>query len=99
MKDSNRDIAIILILFVALISGIVIFGTRDNDQQADSFILTLSKAGYTLKTLDISNPINCTNLSQSQFLDKCRELNATTVYFQYYTFYVFTSDLTNGYTY
>lgn len=99
MKDSNRNIAIVLILFVTVISGIVVFGTRYYNSQADSFKSKLLQLGFQVKPLNISTPINCTSLGESQFLDRVEDLNATIIYQQYYTFFVFTSDLKNGYAY
>jgi hypothetical protein len=98
MKDTNMS-AMILISFIALISGIVLIGTQYYGAQANSFKSKLLNLGYQVKSLDISTPINCTSLSESQFLDKIKDVNATVVYQDYYTFFVFTSDLKNGYTY
>src|SRR5271157_307433 len=99
MKDSNRNVAVILILFVTVTGGVVIFGNHYYAAQADSFKSKLLQLGCQVKSLVISTPINCTSLGESQFLDMVKNLNATVIYQQYYTFFVFTSDLKNGYTY
>ncbi len=99
MKKSDLKLVTVLILFVTSICGIVIFATHYYNTQTDAFKSKLLKLGYQVKPLETSTPVNCTNLSELQFLDKIKEVNATLIYYQYYTFFVFTADLKNGYTY
>ena len=98
MKDSKRTYFTVLILFVALVGGVVTFATLYYSAQADAFKSKLIKLGCQVRSLETGAPLfNSTVLNEPQFLDKIEELNATVIFYQYYTFYAFTSDLENGY--